>query len=196
MELKELNKIFNDFGKYMVSQSKSNLTRKKKGGGPLYDSLSYKVDDTQEGKVIFDFIMQDYGEFQDQGVKGANPSNLSPNAQKTGQQAPNSSYKFGSGNYSGTWNKFVAGLAAWAQIKNIRLRQYKMVNGVSKPTGKFAKGNYNTIAQIIAKNIYNRGLKPSYFYTTPFNRAFENLPDEVLNSFAVDFTKGLETDKK
>jgi hypothetical protein len=39
---------------------------------------------------------------------------------------------------------------------------------------------------VIAKNIYNRGLKPSYFFTKPFEEAFANLPDELLNQFAID----------
>ena len=191
MKLEELNKMFNDFGKYMVSQSKSNLTRGKKAGGPLYNSITYDVDDKQKDKVIFTFSMQDYGEFQDKGVKGADPARLSPNAKIKGQQAPNSPYKYGSGSYSGSWKNFVRSVSSWAQIKNIRLRQYKMVDGKSVATGKFAKGNYESIGYVIASNIYNRGIKPSFFYTKPFNKAFEQLPDELFESFAVDIEHGL-----
>ncbi len=189
MKLDELNKMFNDFGKYMVTESQKNLQTDKKGGGPLYNSITYDVDDSN-GKFVFTFSMQDYGEFQDKGVKGADPSKLSPNAQIKGQQAPNSPYRFGSGSAKGTWKTFVQSVAAWAQIKNIRLRQYKTVNGVRKSTGKFAKGNYESIGYVIAKNIYNRGLKPSFFYTKPFNKAFEQLPDELFESFAIDVEHG------
>jgi hypothetical protein len=184
MEFKEINKIFNEFGKYMVSESQKNLKSFGKGSGPLYNSLSYKVTD-DPNKVTFDFFMEDYGLFQDQGVKGANPKKLSSNAKITGQQAPNSPYKFGSGS-----------VASWAQIKNIRLRQYTYKDGKKKSTGKFAKGNYDTIGQIIASNIFNRGLKPSFFYTKPFNYAFENLPEDLFDSFAVDFIDAIETEKK
>jgi hypothetical protein len=38
--------------------------------------------------------MEDYGKFVDKGVKGANPSNVSPNAKIRGQQAPNSPYSW------------------------------------------------------------------------------------------------------
>jgi hypothetical protein len=198
MKLEELNKMFNDFGKYMVSQSKNNLKDLGKGGGPLENSITYDVDDKQKGKVIFEFLMQDYGEFQDKGVKGADPNNLSPNAKLTGQQAPNSPYKYGSGSSKGKWKDFVRSISAWAQMKNIRLRQYKMVDGKSVATGKFAKGNYESIGYVIASNIYNRGLKPSFFYTKPFNKAFENLPDDLFESFAVDIEHGLieQTTKK
>ena len=175
MELKEINKIFKDFGEYMVTESQKNLKSFGKGSGPLYNSISYDVND-KSNKVIFDFYMEDYGLFQDQGVKGADPKKLSPNAKITGQQAPNSPYRFGSGSARGKWKDFVRSISSWAQIKNIRLRQYTYKDGKKKSTGKFAKGNYESIGQIIASNIYNRGLKPSFFYTKPFNKAFENLP--------------------
>ena len=166
MKLEELNKMFNDFGKYMVSQSQKNLKDLGKGGGPLENSITYDVDDKQKGKVIFEFLMQDYGEFQ--------------------------------GSAKGKWKDFVRSIAAWAQIKNIRLRQYTYKDGKKKSTGKFAKGNYQSIGYVIASNIYNRGLKPSFFYTKPFNKAFENLPDELFESFAVDIEHGIieEINKK
>lgn len=195
MKFNEINKVFKDFGEYMVRESQKNLKRDKKGGGPLYNSLSYKVTD-EPNKIVFDFFMEDYGLFQDQGVKGANPSKVSSNAQITGQQAPNSPFRFGSGSKKGTWKNFVQSVSAWAQIKNIRLRQYTYKDGKKVSTGKFAKGNYETIGQVIAKNIYNRGLKPSFFYTEPFNKAFENLPNELFDKFAIDIVNAINTEKE
>ena len=49
--------------------------------------------------------MEDYGVFQDKGVKGKDPSKVSPNAKITGQQAPNSPFKFGTGK-TGNYNEF------------------------------------------------------------------------------------------
>ena len=195
MDTNELNKAFNIFGKYMVAQSKANLTREKKAGGPLYNSISYKLKD-EKTKVTLNFFMENYGEFVDQGVKGADPNKVSTNAKIKGQQAPNSPYKYGSGTYRGSWDTFVQSISAWAQMKNIRLRTYKMVDGKSVPTGKFAKGNYETIGQVIAKNIYNRGLKPTYFYTKPYNKAFDNLPNKLFDAYALEFEKGIKTENK
>jgi len=188
MNLKELNKMFNDFGRYMVNESRANLKKDKKGGGPLSESIKYKINN-KDGKFEFYFEMQEYGEFQDKGVKGADPSNISPNAKITGQQAPNSPYKFGSGTYSGSWKKFVRSIAAWAQMKHVRFRDKK---------GRYSKGDYQSLGYVIASNIYNRGLKPSFFYTKPFNKAFERLPDDLFESFAVDIEHGLieQTTKK
>ena len=56
-----------------------------------------------------------YGTFQDLGVKGKDPSKVSPNAKITGQQAPNSPYRFGTGSARGKWGQFVAILAKKAK---------------------------------------------------------------------------------
>ena len=47
--------------------------------------------------------MDEYGFYQDLGVKGKNPSKVSENAKIDGLQAPNSPYKFGSGKSKGTF---------------------------------------------------------------------------------------------
>jgi hypothetical protein len=44
MNFLKTNEILNKFGKYVVQQSKSNLTRKDKGGGKLYNSIKYTLD--------------------------------------------------------------------------------------------------------------------------------------------------------
>ena len=94
MDFLKVNKILNDFGKYVVQQSKSNLTKDKKGNGALYNSIKYKLD-TEKDIFLLDFLMENYGDFVDQGVKGKDPSKVSPNAKIKGQQAPNSQFKFG-----------------------------------------------------------------------------------------------------
>jgi hypothetical protein len=172
----ELNKTLKAFGKYVVDQSKANLEKDGKGGGELYNSVSYNL--IQEANAfLLEFLMEDYGMFQDKGVKGADPENISPNTKIRGQQAPNSPYRFGSGSKRGTFKTFQSKMAEFAKKKNIRFRNKK---------GQFAKGGYKSMGYVIAKNIYNRGLKPSYFFTKPFEQAFANLPDDLLNQFAID----------
>jgi len=176
MTYNELNKTLKAFGKYVVEQSKANLEKEKKANGDLYNSISYKWRQ-ETNAFLLEFLMEYYGMFQDQGVKGADPKNISPNTKIRGQQAPNSPYRFGSGTKKGTFKTFKAKMAEFAQSKNIRFRNKK---------GQFAKGGYKSMGYVIAKNIYNRGLKPSYFFTKPFEEAFANLPDELLNQFAID----------
>ena len=173
--LTNINKELNRFAKYVISQSRANLTRGKKGGSRLYKSLDSSVK-VSKNSFELSFLMEDYGIFQDKGVKGKDPSKVSPNAKITGQQAPNSGYKFGSGK-TGNYKDFVLSIEKWAKKKNVRLRDKK---------GKFTKGNYKTIAHIIAGNIYNRGIKPSLFFTKPFEKAFKGLNKDLVEAYTLD----------
>jgi hypothetical protein len=42
------------------------------------------------------------------------------------------------------------------------------------------------LAYVIANNIYARGIKPSLFFTKPFEQGFKKLPDEVLEAYGLD----------
>lgn len=177
MQLKETQEALNKFAKYVIQQSRSNLTKSKKADTKqLYNQLGYDVE-VMPNSFVLSFKMPEYGLFVDKGVRGKDPSKVSKNARIKGQQAPNSPYRFGSGNYKGTWGKFTDSIERWAKRKNIRLRDEK---------GRFTRGDYKTIAQIIAGNIYNRGIKPSLFFTTPFEKAFKNLPKELIEAYALD----------
>jgi len=167
MQLKETNKRLNAFGKYVVSQSRTNLTKSKKNFSKrLYNSISYTIDETSSGSRLY-IEMEDYGMFQDRGVKGKNPKLV-----KNGQQkAPNSPFKFNSKMPP------LDPLVKWAKSKNIRLRDKK---------GKFKKGNYKTIGFILQKRIFAQGLKPSLFFTKPFAKAFKELPPDLGKSFGID----------
>jgi hypothetical protein len=183
MQLDETREALNKFAKYVVQQSRSNLTKSGKNvSKELYNSLGYDLN-VSKNSFSLSILMEDYGVFQDKGVKGKDPSKVSKNAKIKGQQAPNSPYKFGSGNYSGQWSSFVGKLEVWAKRKNIRLRDEK---------GRFKRGNYKTIAQVIAGNIYNRGIKPSMFFTTPFQKAFKDLPEELILSFGLDLERFID----
>jgi hypothetical protein len=168
--------VLDRFVKHVVSQARKNLTKERKASGKLYESIKGEAKAFPNSIGIY-FDMEEYGFYQDQGVRGANPSNVSKNAKIRGQQAPNSRFKFGSGSRSGTWSSFVSNIEKWARKRNIRLRDEK---------GKFKKGNYKTIAQVIAKNIYARGLAPSFFFTKPFEAAFKNLPDDLIESYGFE----------
>jgi hypothetical protein len=190
--LSNVKDSLNKFGKYVVQQSRTNLTKGKKNvSKSLYDSVGYDLK-VSPNSFSLSFIMDEYGMYQDKGVRGKDPSKVSKNAQITGQQAPNSPFRFGSGTHKGTWPKFVENLEGWVKKKRVRLRVYKTVNGKQVPTGKFAKGNYKSVAYIVAGNIYNRGIKPSLFFTKPFEKAFDNLPDEVIEAFGLDIKEFLQ----
>jgi hypothetical protein len=165
--LKNLQTELQSFGKYVVQQSRSNLTKQKHNvSKDLYNSIHYKLDE-KNGNFDLAFIMDEYGTFLDKGVKGANPSLVKGGKQKGG----NSPYSFR--------NKRppMQPIADWAKKRNIRLRDKE---------GKFKKGNYRTIGFILQRSIFAQGIKPSMFFTKPFLAAFDRYPELLSKAFAQD----------
>ena len=69
-----LKDALDNFGKYVVQQSRSNLSKQDKNVSKnLYNSISYE---TKVNKNSFELTinMVDYGKFIDKGVKGVNSS--------------------------------------------------------------------------------------------------------------------------
>lgn len=183
LDLKHTQESLNKFAKYVIQQSRRKLTKEKKNASrSLYKSLDYVLS-THQNSFRLSFLMDEHGKFIDKGVKGADPSNLSPNTKKRGQQAPNSPYRFGSGSHKGTWGDFVDSLESWVKLRNVRFRD---------PKGRFKKGSYRSVAYVTAKNIYARGIAPTYFFSEPFEKAFNNLPDDLVDRFALDIEEFLK----
>lgn len=161
------------FGKYVVQQSRSNLTRKgKKDTGDLYKSLGYDLFISKtESSFSLSFKMSDYGQFIDKGVKGVNSS----------AKAPKSPYKFGTG--TGEKGGLTNGIDRWVSRKRIQFQDRK--------SGKFM--SYKQTAYLIRNSIWNKGIETTNFFTDPFERAFKRLPDDLVESFGLEidnlFTK-------
>jgi len=171
MDSKNLEEVLDKYAKYVVQQSKSNLTKDNKGDGALYKSIGYDL--TIEAKaILLDFLMEDYGQFVDEGVRGANPSLVKGGRQK----APTSRFKYS--------NKMppMKMLADWAKKKNIRFRNAK---------GQFKKGSNISMGFALQKSIFAQGLKGNEFFTKPFNKGLFDLPDELMNAFILDIEKAI-----
>jgi hypothetical protein len=166
---KETSKALNTFAKYVIQQSRSNLTKGNKNASKaLYNSLGYKLK-VSENSFSLSLEMEDYGKFQDKGVKGKTSS----------AKAPNSPFQFGSG--TGRKGGLTEGINKWVKRKRFQFRDKK---------GKFM--SYDSTAFLITRSIYNKGIKPSMFFTKPFEKAFNNLPDEVIEAYALDLDNFLE----
>ena len=50
--------------------------------------------------------------------------------------------------------------------------------------GKF--GSYKSMGYILARSIKKKGIKPSLFFTKPFEKYFKKLPDELIERFGLD----------
>jgi hypothetical protein len=165
------------FSKGVVKQARTRLTKDKKNyTRETYNATSYELN-VSPNSFSLKFYLGDHGAFVDEGVKGKDPSKVSPNAKITGQQAPNSRFKFGTGTSRGKFPQFVNKLEKWAKSKNLRFRDDQ---------GRFKKGSYKSMAYVVAGNIYNRGLKPSGFFTKAFESQFKNLPKDIIDSYALD----------
>ena len=67
---KETERYLNNFAKYVIQQSRSNLTRQNKNvDKKLYNSLDKEIE-VGANSFRLSFLMKDYGEFQDKGVSG------------------------------------------------------------------------------------------------------------------------------
>ena len=162
MDFKQTKAALESFAKFVIKQSRTNLTKKKKNvTSSLYESLGYDLN-VSKNSFYLEFYMDEYGAFVDEGVKGKK-SNYPENR--------NSRFSFN------TKRPPMQPLADWAKKKNIRLRDKK---------GKFKKGNYKTIGFILAKSIFEKGIKASFFFTKPFEQGFEKLPNELVDKFALD----------
>jgi hypothetical protein len=156
--LQNTKESLNKFAKYVIQQSRSNLSKNKKNvSSDLYGSLGYDLK-VNPNSFSLEFYMADYGQFVDQGVSGIKRKYNTPFSY-TNKKPP------------------MQPLADWAKARRIRLRDEK---------GKYKKGNYKTIGFILQRSIYEKGIKPSLFFTKPFEKAFDNLPKELIKNFGLD----------
>ena len=161
MELQETQKILNSFAKYVIQQSRSNLTKTNKNvSKKLYNSLDYKILSDSSG-FILQFLMEEYGAYQDQGVSGTKKKYKTP-FKYTTKRPPSSAFD------------------KWTVRKGIAPRA---------EGGRFAKRK--GLNFVIARSIFEQGIKPSLFFTKPFEKRFKTLPPELIASFVNDFEKEL-----
>ena len=162
--LSNVKQHLDTFAKQVVSRSRANLTRKKMNVSKnLYDSVGYDLK-VHAQSFSLKMLMEDYAEFQDKGVSGTERKYNTPYSYKQ------SSNLLGFELATGTFAK-------WAKFRNIRFRS---------AGGQFAKGGFKTIGVAIALAKKKKGIKPTHFFTRPFEAAFKNLPTELIDAFALD----------
>jgi hypothetical protein len=165
MQLKNTEALIKRYRDYVIQQSRSNLSKSRKNNTKeLYNSIKGEIV-SENDYTIVGFSMADYGMYQDQGVKGKSSS----------AKAPNSRFKFGSG--SGPKGGLTKGIEKWVKQKGIQFRD--------KKSGRFI--SYQSTAFIITRSIYQTGLRPSLFFTKPFEAGKKKYIDgEIGQAFAMD----------
>lgn len=156
MDTTELQKVLNRFRDAVISQSKRNLTRLKKNS-------SKKLYNSIKGKVkanpnsfSMEFTMEDYGIYQDKGVSGIKKKYNTPYSYKS-KMPPSKAFD------------------KWIVRKGLSPRD---------SSGKFSKRK--SLSFLIARSVYRNGIKPTMFFTKPFEAAYKNLPNEMIEKFGLE----------
>jgi hypothetical protein len=172
-EKEQIYKALDRFVKHVTSRAKANLTNKDRNvSRRLYDSIKGEITINSERTTV-KFFMEKYGDYQDQGVKGKNSS----------AKAPNSPFKFGSGR--GKQGGLTKAIEKWVEARRFQFRQIDPKT--KKSTGKFM--SYRATAWVITRSIYSKGLKPTLFFTKPYQAALKNLPDELAQEYGLEVKK-------
>ena len=154
--MKEFDKILKKYADYVIRESRNNLVRGKNNASQrLSDSLGYTIKDTSV-KFEGDY----YGQFVDQGVKGA---------ESTYPQSSNSPFKY--------TNKMPPSKAfdKWTVRKGIAPRDKE---------GKFLKRQ--SLNFLIARSIYKKGIRATLFFTKPFEKGQELFGDDFAEAVIKD----------
>ena len=160
----EVEATIRRFRDYVIQQAKSNLTKGGKNSSKdLYNSLKGEIV-TDKGFTIVGFKMNDYGTFVDLGVRGKTSS----------LKAPNSPYKFGTG--TGRKGGLTQGINKWVKQKGFQFRDKR---------GRFM--SYDSTAYLITRSIFQKGIKPSLFFTKPFEAGYKKYIDvDLVKAFGQD----------
>ena len=155
--LKNVQQELNRFAKYVIQQSRTNLTKGKKNSSKkLYNSLDYNLN-VSPNSFSMSFLMEDYGIFQDKGVSGIKKKYNTPFSYKDKMPPPSKMDK-------------------WIVRKGLK--------GIRGKDGKFI--SRKSLQFMIARSIYNNGIKPSLFFTKPFEKAFKNLDKDIIKAYQLD----------
>jgi len=144
------------FIKHVVSQAKKNLTTTGKNASKKLYNSIKGETKAFPNSIGIYFDMEEYGFYQDKGVSGVRKKYDTPFSYKSKMPPPKAFDK-------------------WTIRRGIAPR------GAG---GKFQSRKGLNFA--IARSIFEKGIKPSLFFTKPFEAAFKNLPDDMIEGYGLD----------
>ena len=162
MNQEETRKALEELKRYVIQQSRSNLTRMDKNASKkLYKSIDGEVD-VFPNSIQLLFTMEAYGFFQDQGVSGTDKKYNTPFSYKNKMPPPKAFDK-------------------WIVRKGIAPRD---------KNGKFI--SRKSLRFLIARAVFKNGIKPSLFFTKPFEKAIQRMPQEIAQAYGLDAGKMIQ----
>lgn len=158
------------FRDIVVNEAKANLRSQGKDASGKLSSSIQGEVKQMPNSIGVYFNMAPYGNFQDKGVSGTKRKFNTPYSYTTKMPPPSK-------------------LDKWIVRKGIAPRS---------KTGKFQ--SRKGIQFAIARSIFYKGIKPSLFFTKPFEQAFKTLPDVLIDKYGLDaeqlLTQILDTNLK
>jgi hypothetical protein len=166
----ETEKELKKFRDYVIKESRTNLTKLKKNSSKKLYNSLKGEYKLMANSFSLYFSMEDYGTFQDKGVNGKKKQYGAPYSYTTKMPPPTK-------------------LDKWIVRKGIAPKDKQ---------GKFI--SRKSLQFLIARSIYFNGIKPSLFFTKPFEAAFKRLPSELVAKYGLDaiklFNQTIEQPKK
>lgn len=154
LDQKATYKSLDRFRKQVVKESRKNA-KKFSASGELARSLTSKLN-VSKNSFSLEFLMNEYGNYQDKGVSGTKKKYNTPYKYTTKMPNPK------------VFDK-------WVIRKGIAPRTKE---------GKFM--SRKSLTFLIARSVFRNGIKPTLFFTKPFEKQFKKLPDTLIESFALD----------
>ena len=154
--MSERLKALEKFRDLVVAEAKANL---KKMGKDTSGKLSSSIKGEVKqmpNSIGVYFEMEAYGNFQDKGVSGTQRKYDTEYSYKSKMPPPSAFDK-------------------WIVKKGIAPRS---------ASGKFQSRKGLQFA--IAKSVFRNGIKPSLFFTKPFEAAYKTLPDTLIDKYGLD----------
>ena len=155
----EIQKALDAFRDYVIKQARSKLTRMGKNSSKRLYESITGEVKAMPNSISMEFSMEEYGFYQDKGVSGKEKKYDTPFSYKSKMPPPKK-------------------LDRWIVRKGIAPRDEK---------GKFI--NRKSLQFLIARGIYKNGIKPSLFFTKPFEAAYKKLPNELIEKYGIEAEK-------
>ena len=157
--MSERLKALEKFRDLVVAEAKANLQRMGKNSSGKLSNSIQGEVKEMPNSIGIYFEMEPYGNFQDKGVSGTERKFDTPYSYTTKMPPPSK-------------------LDKWIVKKGIAPRNV---------TGQFQ--SRKGIQFAIARSIFKYGIRPSLFFTKPFEAAYKTLPDTLIDKYGLDAEK-------
>ena len=175
MILRNVTELIQEFANKVVFESKFNA-QKQAISGRLLNSISSKITPpnitTKDRKILITFFMEGYGKYQDAGVKGV----------KKGESQGKRLY--------GREFKYTDKMPPPSKLDQFVVRKGLAPRDArGRFTGRSLKtvGFRKSITFLLARSIFLKGIKPTLFFTKPFEKYFAELPEQLAVAYGNEF---------